>query len=109
MEEYYAWGRWAVIVGIAIQFFMLWLQMSALLRHGQRCFLLLAMGTLVFAIYIALAGLPYFVKMDIDSALFLLKVALGFAATGSVLAVWGTALLFRSYRRLREGRMHRPG
>ena len=102
MEAYYAVGRWVVIGGLFVQFIMLALQASALRRHGQKCFVLLCLDTILFAAYMGLSGFPYFYPISLPTALTLLKIGMVFAVLGSVLGIWGTILLFRAYRNLSE-------
>lgn len=108
METYYAIGKFVTVFGFLIQVVMLVLQASALNRHGSGFFLLLCGSSACGLIYAVLAGLPYFVPLSMDSTLFFVKASLLFGVLGSILAIWGTVLLFRAYRKLSEGGGGRP-
>jgi hypothetical protein len=102
METYYNIGRFVIAFTFIAQSAMLFLQASALRRHGQRFFVLLCISSICGLIYACFTGLPYFLPLHASSMLFFLKFAVFFGVVGGLLAIWGTALLFQSYRKLSE-------
>jgi lysylphosphatidylglycerol synthetase-like protein (DUF2156 family) len=102
METYYTIGKLAVTFAFIAQSSMLLLQAAALRRHGSGFFAMLCISSICGLVYAFLTGLPYFLPLQTATTLFLLKIALVFGASGGILAILGTALLFRSYRKLSE-------
>jgi len=82
------------------QAIMFWLQFKASMRHRQRSFAFLWVSTLCGALYLLLNIVP--IKMHIsanmDAPIFYASSLLLVAQM--TLGVWGTAELFKAYRRL---------
>ena len=102
MDEYYALAKVVAAFAILIQSAMLFLQIVALFRHRRSFFLLLCLSSVFGLIYGVLCALPYLIPLSAPSTLFLLKVGTFFGVAGGLLAIIGTALLFRDYRNLAQ-------
>jgi uncharacterized membrane protein YesL len=102
MEAYYSLGKLIVFIALLSQCLILAIQAWALKRHRKRCFTLLTLGALFGIIYAVIAGLPYFIHFDMPAHLLIQKLTLGLLVCGSVLGIWGMALLVRSYSDLAE-------
>ena len=93
---------WVEVALVATQLIMLALQLNAFWRHRHYSFLLLAIGTLLALAYMLFLWMPRLVPSLRANFETLYFIALVFAAIQMPLATWGTAALFRSYRRLAE-------
>ncbi|MFC3653112.1 hypothetical protein ACFONN_16250 [Dyella humi] len=102
METYYALGKSIVVLGVAFQCALLFIQGWALSKSRERCFVLLFSGAALGLVYSMLAGLPFFIRLSLQSHVVLGKVTLGLLAIGAALGVWGMALLVRSYYNLSQ-------
>lgn len=102
METHYALGKLAVTVAFLAQCLLLAIQIWALKRHRQRCFAMLALCAAFGLIYNVVAGIQYFVRLDMPEHLLMAKIAVALLACSAALGVWGMALLVRSYSILAE-------
>jgi hypothetical protein len=99
METYYALGKLVVAIAVVAQCSALAVQVWAFKLHRQHCFTLLASGALIGLIYAVLAGIPFFVRLDLPTSIFLAKITVVLLAIGVALGLWGMILLVRSYAR----------
>jgi hypothetical protein len=102
METYYTLGKLAVVVALVAQCSLLAVQVWALKLHRQRCFTLLAVGAAIGLIYAVLAGIPFFVSLDLPAHILLAKIILVLLVIGTALGLLGMILLVRSYTRPTE-------
>ena len=102
METYYLLGIGIAVFALLVQLTMLGLQAAAFRRHGHRSFLILCAASVLGFVYCVLAGIPYIVPMDVASLVPLTALTALIGVGSAVLAIWGTALLFKSYRSLAE-------
>ena len=102
METYYLLGIGIAVFALLVQLAMLALQAAAFRRHGHKSFLILCAASVLGFVYSVLAGIPYIVPMDVAGLVPLTALAALIGAASAVLAIWGTALLFKSYRNLAE-------
>ena len=98
METYYTLGKLIVVIAIVTNCALLLIQLWATSKYRQRCFALLAAGAAFGILYAIVAGLSFFVRFTLQAHVLLLQVSVALVVCGSVLAVWGMALLVRSYR-----------
>jgi len=99
METYYALGKLIVAIAVVTQCSLLAIQIWALKLHRQRCFTLLASGALIGLVYAVLAGVPFFVSIDLLTRILLVKITIMLLAVGTTLGLWGMIILVRSYGR----------
>jgi hypothetical protein len=85
-----------------VQLVMLVLQAAAFRRHGHKSFLILCTSSVFALIYSILVGISYVVPLGVETLFPLTAIGAIVGATGALLAIWGTVLLFRSYRNLAE-------
>ena len=102
METYYALGKLLVAVAFLAQCLLLAILILALKRHRQLCFGMLALGAAFGLIYAVVAGIQFFVRLDLPEHLLIAKITVALLACGAALSVWGMALLVRSYSILAE-------
>jgi len=100
MQSYYFIARFMIIAMFATQLILLSLQVSALRRHGDRCFKLLSIASAAGAVYTTLCAPAYFLEVTLPTTVFLTTVAMIPGAATLIIGVWGTASLFRSYDQL---------
>jgi len=99
METYYALGKLMVAVALVAQCSLLAVQVWAFKLHRQRCFTLLGAGASIGLIYAVLAGVPFFVSLDLPARILLGEMTVALLAIGAALGLWGMILLVRSYAR----------
>ena len=85
-----------------MQLATLGIQLAAYRRHGHKSFLILCIASVLALIYCVLAGFPYLTPLEMPALVLLTAASAIIGASSSLLAVWGTVLLFKSYRNLAE-------
>ena len=92
-----------VVVSILNGVTLFWLQFRAFRRHRHRSFLLLLVSTTCgFGYLIAAVTLQYLRLLGASDPVWVSFVPTAFYLATSVLGLWGTAVLFQSYRALTE-------
>ncbi len=109
MEDYYQIGRLTILFSLVVQLVMLSMQASALCRHKHLCFWLLCTGSVLGIFYIILTGTPYFVSVPEGIALTLFKLGTLCAFAAGIFAIFGTSILFQSYRNISDAAARTPG
>ncbi|MBJ7575495.1 hypothetical protein [Luteimonas sp. MC1828] len=102
MESAYLIGALTSAFVLLVQSGMLWLQASALRRHGHRSFLLLAIGSALGILYCLTSFPLYLMRISEDTFWALTLGSTALVLVGASLGFVGTALLFRSYAKLAE-------
>ncbi|HEX7801641.1 MAG TPA: hypothetical protein VF471_02625 [Pseudoxanthomonas sp.] len=102
MNDYYQIGKVVLVFSLIVQLIMLALQVAALHRHRHISFWLLCGSSVLGALYAGMTGAPYFVSFSEAIALKMFKAGTLCGIVGALSGVWGTAMLFRSYRSLSE-------
>src|SRR5688572_1459837 len=102
MNTYYLLGIIIGVIALVVQLAMLRLQLGAYRRHGHKSFLVLCLASVLALVYCVLTSVPYLVPLDMPALVQITAAGALIGCIGAVLAVWGTALLFKSYRELAE-------
>lgn len=102
MDAYYSLGAGIAAFALFVQLTMLGLQSAAYRRHGHKSFLILCIASVLGLIYACLMGIPYIVPLDASILVSVTAIGALVGAMSALLAVLGTALLFKSYRNLAE-------
>ena len=82
------------------QAIMLWLQLAASMRHRQRSFVLLSVATICGILFLLVSIVPIKMNIEADMHTPLFYLSSSLLAMQMILGVWGTAELFRAYRKL---------
>lgn len=98
----YQIGKVVLVFSLIVQLVMLALQVTALHRHRYICFLFLCGSRALGALYAGMTGASYFVSFLEAIALTMFKAGALCGIVCALPGVWGTAILFRSYRSLSE-------
>ena len=102
MDTYYLIGACIAVYALLGQLVMLGIQIAAYRRHGHKSFLVLCIASVIALIYCILAGLPYLIPLEMPVLVMLTAAGAVIGASGALLGLWGTVLLFKSYRNLAE-------
>ena len=97
MDSYALLGNLTAVFVLIAQIVVLFLQVSMLRRHRQKCFLLLALGQLLLIAYTTTSLLLEFLVSDAHLHLLVFQASCAAVIVGLVFGLWGVVVLFRSY------------
>ena len=87
---------------LIVQVALLVLQGGALLRHGNKCFLLLVISTICGVLLLIANGAMFFLTRTETTLVWCYSLGFFFGFAQAFLGLFGAAFLFRDYRRLAE-------